>query len=66
MAVTSDLTSVRIHWLVVSLYSILVVQWPNRIMLPGLLGSCFGKKYFLVESFSMIELLQRPRNLKRG
>ena len=57
-AVTSDLASVSTHWLL--LYSILVVNWPNKIMLPGLPGSCFGVKT------EQIKGEQRPRNLRRG
>ena len=58
MAVTSVLPSVRIHWLVVSLYSILVDQSPKMIMLPGLSGSCFG-----TNRLSMRDEEQRLRNL---
>ena len=41
MAVTSDMASVKIHWLVVTLYSILMVVKPNRIMLPGFAIAAF-------------------------
>ena len=60
-AVTLCLALVRTHWLLASLYTILVVNLPNRIMLSGFPGSCLRMK---IGSIKVDE--QRPRSRSRG